>query len=189
MKNNLLFGEKMVDIDMDTTIINIKKALIILLLFSGVSCSSTVNFRKTSNNPIVLKTTAYAFQEKDHKVYKNKSAIGTKLIKNQSCATDWSQFPVGTELKIDDKLYIVDDYGSALIKPKGAIPVVDIYQTSLTMMKKYGAKYHNNVQIVKMGSFEKSLQILQSRKQYAHCRTMAERIMKNQNLQLYATNY
>lgn len=149
---------------------------LLFLLLCGVSCTA-VKSTKISK-PIKLKTTAYAAQEKDHKKYKNNSAIGKPLIKNHSCATDWSQFPVGTKLKIDNHLYVVDDYGSALIKPLNEIPVVDIYQPSLVMMKEYGSKYHDNVQIIEMGSFEKSMEILQSRKAYAHCRIMLERIRK-----------
>lgn len=162
-----------------------------MLLLSGVSCSN-IQTRATKyitfynvKVPPVVKTTAYTQTERDHLKYKKKTAAGTTLIANHSAAADWSQFPIGTKLLIDNKIYVIDDYGSALVKKTGEIPVVDIYQPSKSMMRKYGSKYHTDVQIVELGSFQKSLEILSKRQKFTHCRTMLERIKKQQHLYAY----
>lgn len=155
---------------------SMKRFLTILFSLSLCSC-------QTSNNPFVskssilkAKTTAYTSSEKDHLKYKKKTASGKTLKNNHSIATDWSILPVNTIVKIDKQIYTVEDYGSALVKPKNDIPVIDIYLPSRTAMNRYGVHWHNNVEIVQWGSFEESLEILKDRLRYEHCRIMYKRI-------------
>ena len=126
-----------------------------------------------------IKTTAYTHNEKDHTKYKKKNAIGTTLKAGKSAASDWAIFPVGTVIKIDNKVYEIDDYGSALINPKEGFPVIDIYQPSIKAMNVYGAKYHNNIEIIKWGSWEESANILKDRLQYRQCKLMYDGIQKH----------
>jgi hypothetical protein len=78
-------------------------------------------------------------------------------------------FPVGTQFKIEGRpeIFIIDDYGSALVGTK----TIDIYQTSRQGMRKWGVR-HVNIQIVKWGCFNKSLDIISDRKKYPHIRKM-----------------
>lgn len=128
------------------------------------------------NKTVTAKLTAYTHTESDHKKYRKKTAAGTTLKVGKSIATDWSVFPVGTVLAINGKNYQVDDYGSALVKPDKAMPVIDIYKTSKYEMRKFGAKICDNVYVVKMGSYEESAEILKNRLKYKHCRVMYNRI-------------
>jgi 3D (Asp-Asp-Asp) domain-containing protein len=144
-------------------------------IFTLTSCDTVKTF--VDNNIVkVLKTTAYTHTEADHTRYKKKAATGETLVANHSAAADWSIFPVGTVLRIDNHKYEISDYGSALVKRSGEIPVVDIYQPSRYAMNKYGSKYVNNVEVVKWGSYQESAEILRARLNYPHCRTMYNRI-------------
>lgn len=104
----------------------------------------------------------------------NKTALGTRA-RSGVIATDWSIFPVGTILKINGRNYEVEDYGSALIRPYGSKPLVDVYMTSNVAVRRFGAKYAR-IEVVKWGSFEKSKKILRSRLKNRHCRLMYGRI-------------
>lgn len=141
-----------------------------------VSCNTLTRIVKRDNMsaPKVVKLTAYTSSEKDHIKYGKKTAIGTTLKVNKSIATDWSEFPVNTVIKIEGHNYVVDDYGSALVAK--TIPVIDIYKPSRREMNRFGAKHSYDVKVVKWGSFEQSAEILKSRLKYTHCRTMYNNI-------------
>lgn len=144
----------------------IKLINLLLSLCSTVcSCSSL-----SEGNPSVVnvKTTAYTHNEKDHVKYGRKTAIGTTL-KPGICATDWSEFPVGTKLRINGVDYVVEDYGSALVGKD--TPVVDIYKPTFTSMNNWGAKLLD-IEVLEWGDWEKSLKILKTRLKYKHCRKM-----------------
>ncbi len=144
-----------------------KKILIALLL--------TIISSSVYSSELRIKTTAYTHTEKDHIKYKKKTALGTPLH-STSAAADWSVFPAGTILLIDNKKYVITDYGSALVKPPGSTPVVDIYQPSQSAMRKWGVRYFT-IKVLKWGNWNASANILKTRLKYSHCRTMYSRIM------------
>lgn len=120
-----------------------------------------------------VRTTAYTHTEADHKVYGLKTALGTKLRCGSinSAASDWSRFPVGTTFKIegDPKLYVIDDYGSALVGTN----TIDLYKPCHGTMNAWGAK-HVNIKVLKWGSYSKSLKIMRERTHARHVRRMVE---------------
>ncbi|HYF35946.1 MAG TPA: 3D domain-containing protein [Prosthecobacter sp.] len=123
-----------------------------------------------------VKTTAYTHTESDHIEYGARSAVGSglKYGKVRSAAADWSIYPVGTVFQIegDSNLYIVDDYGSALVGTK----TIDLYKPSQSAMSQWGAR-KVNIRIVKWGSYERSLTILKPRQGKAsHVRQMVTRL-------------
>jgi 3D (Asp-Asp-Asp) domain-containing protein len=142
-----------------------------------VSCSSTGNITNAKHSNGV-RTTAYTHTERDHRKYGAATATGERLKYGsvRSAAADWSVYPVGTVFKIDGEphLYQVDDYGSALVGTN----TIDLYKPTKGAMNAYGAK-HVNIQVVKWGSFSKSLAIMKPRTKYPHIKQMVERIENN----------
>lgn len=126
-----------------------------------------------------VKSTAYTHNEAGHEKYGKQTAIGTKLKHGKivSCAADWSFFPLGTKFKIkgDNKLYVIEDYGSALLGKR----VVDIYKPDRSSMNSWGAK-QIEITILERGDLKKSYDILMQsgRQRYKHCREMAKAIRK-----------
>ncbi len=123
-----------------------------------------------------VRTTAYTHTESDHIEYGARTAVGTSLRYGnlRSAAADWSVYPVGTVFQIqgDSALYIVDDYGSALVGTR----TIDLYKPSSSMMRKWGVR-RVNIQIIKWGCYSKSLAILKPRQGKAsHVRAMVSRI-------------
>ena len=154
------------------------KLLKLCLIFGLVSCVSNKTSHRVYIDNVVIRTTAYTHSEDDHKKYGRKTAIGTELI-DGIIASDWSIFPVGTILRIDNKIYTVEDFGSALVKPVDTvIPTVDVYTISKYKMKEWGVRFFNNVEIVEFGCYQTSLNILKNRLKYKHCRDMFNRIQE-----------
>lgn len=123
-----------------------------------------------------VRTTAYTHTESDHIEYGARTAVGTTLKYGQvrSAAADWSIYPVGTVFQIqgDPALYIVDDYGSALV----GTGTIDLYKPSRTAMNGWGVR-HVNITVLRWGSFVKSLAILKPRAYKAsHVREMVGRL-------------
>ena len=155
----------------------IRLATLVAIALGLVSCGSTgfAGGQKIGR----VKTTAYTHTERDHRKYRSASAVGTTLKYGsvRSAAADWSVFPVGTVFKIegDSHLYEVDDYGSALVGTN----TIDLYKPTKTDMKAWGAR-HVNIQVVKWGSFSKSLAIMKDRqKASGRVRAMVQRIENN----------
>ncbi|MEN3941026.1 3D domain-containing protein [Prosthecobacter sp. SYSU 5D2] len=124
-----------------------------------------------------IRTTAYTHSEADHIKYGSRTASGTSLKYGQvrSAAADWSVYPVGTVFQIegDSALYIVDDYGSALVGTK----TIDLYKPTSSSMNIWGVR-KVNIRIVKWGCFVKSLAILKPRQSKAsHVREMVSRLV------------
>ncbi len=124
-----------------------------------------------------VRTTAYTHSEADHIQYGARTAAGTSLKYGQlrSAAADWSVYPVGTVFQIagDPSLYIVDDYGSALVGTR----TIDLYKPSSVSMNSWGVR-KVSIRIVKWGSFSKSLAILKPRQSKAsHVREMVSRLV------------
>lgn len=151
-------------------------------IFMGlVSCESSNSGAVVAHSGKItsVKTTAYTHTESDHKKYKSASAVGTNLKygKVRSAATDWSVYPVGTVFKIegDPHLYEVDDYGSALVGTN----TIDLYKPTKTDMKAWGAR-RVNIEVVRWGSFSKSLAIMRDRQKVSgRVRAMVQRIESN----------
>ena len=123
-----------------------------------------------------VRTTAYTHTEADHLEYGRKSAVGTtlKCAQLRSAAADWSIYPLGTRFKIkgDPAVYVVDDYGSALVGTK----TIDIYQPTRAAMNKYGTR-KVEIQVLSWGSRAKSLAVLKPRAhKAAHVRQMISKL-------------
>lgn len=120
----------------------------------------------------VVRTTAYTHSECDHLIYGRKNAAGTQLRygeKVRSAAADWSVYPVGTTFRIKGlpHLYVVDDYGSALV----GTGTVDIYKPCKATMNAWGRR-NVELTIVRWGSQTRSAEILKDRVHHPHCRQM-----------------
>jgi 3D (Asp-Asp-Asp) domain-containing protein len=163
--------------------LNLTKTLLcIAALCATVSCAEQPQIKATTSagtpGQVIagVRTTAYTHNESDHIEYGARTAVGTTLKHGQvrSAAADWSIYPVGTVFQIqgDPSLYIVDDYGSALVGTK----TIDLYKPSFSSMNRWGTR-HVTIQVIKWGSFEKSLAILKPRASKAsHVRKMVASI-------------
>lgn len=154
---------------------NTKNLFFVALAVAASSCA-TAQKPGPVDPPVseVVKVTAYTHTESDHVKWGNKTAIGTTL-KPGIAASDWSKFPLGTVFEYDGKRYVVEDYGSALVKSSDK--VIDIYKPSKYAMRKHPTD-HYTIKVVKWGCFEKSLGILKSRLHRSHCRVMYNRILE-----------
>lgn len=158
----------------------IRLIALVATAFGLVSCGHTGGSHASGGQRIgQVKTTAYTHTEKDHRKYKTASAAGNKLKYGtvRSAAADWSVYPVGTVFKIegDPHLYEVDDYGSALVGTN----TIDLYKPTKSDMKAWGAR-RVNIQVIKWGSFSRSLAIMRDRqKASGRVRAMVQRIENN----------
>jgi 3D (Asp-Asp-Asp) domain-containing protein len=153
----------------------------ILLCLSALCVSAVAEEVKTPATPPAgtpgqvipgVRTTAYTHDESDHIEYGARSAVGTPLKHGQvrSAAADWSIYPMGTVFQIqgDPSLYIVDDYGSALVGTQ----TIDLYKPTSSAMNGWGTR-RVTIQVIKWGSFARSLAILKPRAAKAsHVRKM-----------------
>lgn len=134
----------------------------------------------------VVRTTAYTHSEADHVKYGPRNAIGTSLkYTNQvrSAAADWSVYPLGTKFRVKGQpyLYVVDDYGSALV----GTGTIDIYQPSRSLMRKWGRRVVE-ITVVQWGSSELSMQKLSDRRKFRHCDRMFAALQKQRGNAAYA---
>lgn len=118
-----------------------------------------------------VRTTAYTHTEAGG----SRNAIGQRLSSGKltSAASDWSRFPLGTQFQIvqTGQQYVIDDYGSALVGTN----TIDLYKTSRSSMRKWGVR-HVDIRILKWGSPERSLVVLQPRKRNRHVRAMVAQL-------------
>ncbi|MES2474218.1 MAG: 3D domain-containing protein [Verrucomicrobiota bacterium] len=126
----------------------------------------------------IVRTTAYTCSESDHLIYGSKNATGTQLRytdKVRSAAADWSFYPVGTTFRIKGLpyLYVVDDYGSALL----GTGTVDIYTPTKDVMNQWGRRTVE-LSVVQWGSMTRSAELLSQRTSYDHCRKMLANIVR-----------
>ncbi len=131
-----------------------------------------------SDRTRIVRTTAYTCSESDHLIYGSKNATGTVLRYNdrvRSAAADWSFYPVGTTFRIKGLpyLYVVDDYGSALL----GTGTVDIYKPTKEIMGQWGRR-NVELTVVQWGSFTRSAELLSQRTKYDHCRKMLANIVR-----------
>jgi 3D (Asp-Asp-Asp) domain-containing protein len=126
----------------------------------------------------IVRTTAYTCSESDHLIYGSKNATGTELRYNdkvRSAAADWSFYPVGTTFRIKGLpyLYVVDDYGSALL----GTGTVDIYTPSKEIMGLWATRTVE-MTVVQWGSMTRSAELLSKRTSYDHCKKMLANIVR-----------
>ena len=131
-----------------------------------------------------LRATAYSHMEKEVGAPGRKNAAGTilKFGAVRSAAADWSRLPLGTKFKIKGQpgvTYVVDDYGSALVGTN----TIDMFYPTLYSMNDWGTR-EVVIQIIQMGSFEQSAQILCARQHAPHCRHMYSAIRNKRGLSL-----
>lgn len=131
-----------------------------------------------SDRTRIVRTTAYTCSEDDHLIYGDKNATGTVLRYNdkvRSAAADWSFYPVGTTFRIKGLpyLYVVDDYGSALL----GTGTIDIYKPTKDIMNQWGSR-NVELTVVQWGSFTRSAELLSKRTSYDHCRQMLANIVR-----------
>lgn len=136
------------------------------------SPASSTPAKSTTSSVLSVGTTAYSHHEADHIPWGQKNAIGTTLrstTQYNSAAADWSRFPVGTKFRIkgNPKLYVVDDYGSALV----GTSTIDLYCVTMSEMDKWGRR-NVDIQIVEWGSYERSREILKARTANTSCAKM-----------------
>ncbi|MEZ5330239.1 MAG: 3D domain-containing protein [Verrucomicrobiales bacterium] len=125
-----------------------------------------------------VKTTAYSDKENEMGgIYKNLSASGRPLKygRLRSAAADWSEMPMGTLFRIKGLPYIyeVDDYGSALVGTN----TIDLYKPDLNTMRAWGTR-KVDIEVIREGSYAKSLDILEGRLNAPHVREMASNIKR-----------
>lgn len=144
---------------------------------SHKAVSPNIEMRKAGTCVYKVKTTAYCHQEADSLRYGRGSATGDVLKYGsvRSAAADWSVFPVGTIFKIvgESCYYQVDDYGRALVGTK----TIDLYRPGKAEMRAWGCR-NVNIEVIRWGSFTKSLDILQDRTRHAHVKMMVANILK-----------
>ena len=131
-----------------------------------------------SDRTRVVRTTAYTCSEDDHLIYGSKNATGTPLRYNdrvRSAAADWSFYPVGTTFRIKGLpyLYVVDDYGSALL----GTGTVDIYKPNKEIMNLWATRTVE-MTVVQWGSMTRSAELLSKRTGHDHCRKMLANILR-----------
>ena len=160
---------------------NILIGLALLLTGCAVNPQKSKTTEGSGNDRVrerkVVKTTAYTDSESGHRCYGVKNAIGSQLQSGSinSAAADWSHFPVGTKFRIvdNDTTYVVDDYGPALV----GTDTIDLYVTSRRMMNQWGAR-RVSIEVLEMGSYEKSLEVLKPRQRSWYARQMVKNIQQ-----------
>ncbi len=135
-----------------------------------------------------VRATAYSHMEKEVGAPGRKTASMTilKYGKVRSVAADWSRLPLGTKFKIKGKpgiTYVVDDYGSALVGTN----TIDMFYPTLKGMRNWGTR-NVTIQIIQMGSWERSARLLKGRTKYKHCRKMYYAIQSKLNKSKYVKN-
>jgi 3D (Asp-Asp-Asp) domain-containing protein len=143
----------------------------------GSSGSALFANRKTLTD---VKTTAYSDKENEMGgIYKNLSASGRPLKYGslRSAAADWSHMPMGTLFRIKGLPYIyeIDDYGSGLVGTN----TIDLYKPDLATMHAWGTR-KVDIEVIREGSYARSLDILEGRLKAPHVREMASNIKRKQ---------
>jgi 3D (Asp-Asp-Asp) domain-containing protein len=139
--------------------------------------SAAPPLRNAANpQPRKVRTTAYCHREADHIPYGNKSAAGNPLRFGavRSTAADWSRYPLGTLFRIADQpdvVYQVDDYGSGLV----GTDTIDLYKPTIAQMRDWGVR-HVDIEVIRLGCFQRSRQLLKDRTKYPHVREMLDSI-------------
>jgi 3D (Asp-Asp-Asp) domain-containing protein len=118
-----------------------------------------------------VRTTSYSHMENEVGAPGRMNAAGTVLKYGavRSAGADWSRYPVGTTFKIKGLpyTYVVDDYGSSLVGTN----TIDIFHPTLGSMKAWATR-PVEIQVVRWGSMERTVNLLKGRTRHAHCARM-----------------
>src|SRR5260221_13257054 len=104
---------------------------------SQVKKGTALRGKASLHKLVEVKTTAYCHTERAHRRYGKRNADGRLAASEfNSAAADWSRFPMGTKFRIvgSDRLYVVDDYGSALVVTN----IINLYMPSAREMLSVG---------------------------------------------------
>lgn len=114
-----------------------------------------------------VRTTGYIGSR--HSAAKNANGSQLKSGHFNSAAADWSRFPFGTKFNVcgTDKMYVVDDYGPALVGTNK----IDLYMASRREMHHWGVR-KVTINIIEPGSYGRSLALLKPRKHVPYVRRM-----------------
>ena len=145
----------------------------LILLFVTIATCSCAPIEAAPNAYPITSVVATAYTKSEDGC--TKTAMG-KRLQSGCIASDWSVFPLGTKLKIDEHIYEVTDYGSGLLHKRHNLPVIDIYQPTARAMNKWGTRIFHNVEVVEWGNWSKSAKILKTRLKFRHCRIMYNHI-------------
>jgi 3D (Asp-Asp-Asp) domain-containing protein len=115
--------------------------------------------------------TAYSSGAACNGAWSGRNAVGGRLKsgKVNSAAADWSRFPLGTKFRVVEtgKVYVVDDYGSAMVgKDK-----VDLFMADYGQVRRWG-KRNVTLEIIEWGCPERSLEVLKPRSKAPYIRQM-----------------
>ena len=126
----------------------------------------------------VVRATAYSHMQKEPGAPGRMNAAGGILKYGdnlRSAAADWSKYPVGTKFKIKGMpyTYVVDDYGSALANTN----TIDIFHPTLGGIKEWGCRTIE-IDVIKWGSWDRTMALLKGRQGYWHCKDMYVNSMK-----------
>ena len=137
----------------------------------GSQLKNGTALRGKAHKLVQVKTTAYCHTERAHRGYGKSNAVDGRLAaaESNSAAADWSRFPVGTKFRIvgSNRLYVVDDYGSALVGTN----TIDLYVPSRREMVNWGCR-RVTIELLEVGSYQQSLKILKPRCRIAYVRRM-----------------
>src|ERR1700693_2338735 len=88
---------------------------------------------------VEVKTTAYCHTERAHRRYGKSNAVDGRVAAAEfnSAVADGSRLRMGTKFRlgVSNRLYVVDDYGSALVGPN----TTDLYMPSRREMARWGS--------------------------------------------------
>lgn len=149
-------------------------AAVMVLSLLGSGCATSGKTSSSSKKKTVAVTaTAYSSGAKCNGAWAQRNAIGGRLKSGEvnSAAADWSRFPLGTKFKVVEtgKVYIVDDYGSAMVgKDK-----VDLFHNSYRDVYRWGVR-QVNLEIIEWGCPAESLTVLKPRTRAPHVRRMVQ---------------
>jgi len=143
------------------------------LFVSGCATTSRPVAAPAKPKTVPVTATAYSSGAKCNGAWAHRNAIGGPLKSGavNSAATDWSRIPLGTKFRVVEtgKVYIVDDYGSAMVgKDK-----VDLFHTSYRDVYRWGVR-QVTLEIIEWGCPDKSLAVLKPRARAPHVRRMVE---------------
>ena len=142
------------------------------LLCSGCATAGKVP-TPSKKKTVAVTATAYSSGAKCNGAWAQRNAIGGRLKSGEvnSAAADWSRFPLGTKFKVVEtgKVYIVDDYGSAMVGKNK----VDLFHTSYRDVYRWGVR-QVNLEIIEWGCPAESLTVLNPRARASHVRRMVE---------------
>jgi 3D (Asp-Asp-Asp) domain-containing protein len=146
----------------------------LLLAVALAGCSTTrKGARQTATGErMTVRTTAYTHTEPGG----IKNAIGSRLKYGgglYSAASDWSWLPLGTRFRMveNGRLYVIEDYGSALVGRK----TIDLYVPSMREVNRWGVR-QKEIEIIEWGSKAMSLKLLTPRTRNRHVAVMVAQL-------------